>query len=151
MKPANPTNPSATGQNRTQWKCHGWGDLEDAASDVVTQQENKEEPRFFGSCADRLQAWEAQGKEKIYERLANYMTDQLQQGFSTQDLGHSVKDFPTFKKVPLAMAPELEKDIFAYLKAKKDNSGRATEVTLKSIHKGIASSINAIGPLAEVS
>lgn len=131
-------------------------DMGDDQSEVLTQADAPEEPQFFGAIANRLQAWEAQRKQpategpQVYEQLANYMNDQLDLGFVTQELDQSVKQFPVLKNVPLAMAPELEKTIYNSTKLTRDSSLKATEQSLKTIQKGIASSINALGPLAEV-
>lgn len=76
--------------------------------------------------------------------------DQFALGFVTQDLDQSVKSFPVLRNVPLALVPELEKEIYNSTKLTRDSSLKATEQTLKTIQKGIASSINALGPLAEV-
>lgn len=115
-----------------------------------------EEPQYLGAMANRLDEWAAQQKNdaaegpEVYERLAGYMTDQLKKGFATQDLDQSIKEFPTLKNVPLAFAPELEGDIFEYINQPKYNALRANELALKSIQRGITSSVNALGPLAEV-
>lgn len=125
-------------------------------SEVLTQNGEPEEPQFFGAIEDRLRAWAAQRKvnpkegPEVYEHLANYMMDQLSAGFVTQDLDQSVKDFPVLKNVPLAIIPELENEIYNSPKVSKDPSTKATEQALKTIQKGIVSSINALGPLAEV-
>lgn len=99
-----------------------------------------EEPQYFGAISDRLDEWAAQQKSEaaegleIYERLAGFMTDQFKQGFSTQELDQSIKHFPTIKNVPLAFAPELEKDIFEYTYQHPEiRFSHANELALKSI------------------
>lgn len=137
----------------------GAGDVADTdgnQSEVLTQNDESEEPQFFGAIEDRLKAWAAQRKQnptegpEVYEHLANYMMDHFSLGFVTQELDQSVKEFPVLKNVPLAITPELEKEIHESPKVSKDSSTKTTEQALKTIQKGIASSVNALGPLAEV-
>lgn len=156
--PPNPpqqTHQQSSGSGLNTSDTDGQG-FDDNASEAPTHSEQAEEQEFFGTIADKLNEWEAQRKQdptegpEVYERLALFMMDQFHTGFRTQDLDHSPKDYPTLKNVPLAMAPEVEKDIFDRIDLKQNAVVKSTEVALKSIQKGIASSINAIGPLAEV-
>lgn len=115
-----------------------------------------EEELFTGQLSDKLDEWMAQVKQKpteappICTKLASYMTYQLEQGFCTADLDYSIKEYPPIKNVPLAWAPELEPDIFSHTRFQNNKSVVATEVALKSIQRGIASSLNALGPLSEI-
>lgn len=122
----------------------------------MTEQGNVNERRYSGPLADQLHAWAAERKQgpndapEIYEPLAQFMTHQLERPFSTQELDQSVKEYPLIKNVSLAMAPDLEGEILEYARLYRDNSLKQTEASLKSIQKGIASALNALGPLAEV-
>lgn len=154
------TMPNPNYQNQTQSSGNSRdvdaSTMDGNQSEAGSQISNSEEPQYFGAIANRLDEWAAQKKEdasegpEVYGRLAGFMTDQLKKGFSTQELDQSIKAFPTIKNVPLAYAPELEKDIFEYINTQKYSSQRANEIALKSIQRGISSSINALGPLAEV-
>lgn len=129
---------------------------DDDISDIHLENGKPEEPQFFGAMADKLEEWAKAKKDKttqgpeVYDRLAGFITDQLEMGFVAAELDQSIKDYPPLKNVPLAWAPELEKDLFEHNKFTKDLPLKATEVALKSIQRGVASSINALGPLAEV-
>lgn len=129
---------------------------DDDFSDVQTEVGTPDQPQFFGSMADQLDAWARAKKDKtkegvqVYENLAGFMMDQLEQGFNSADLDYSIKDYPTITNVPMACAPELERDLFEHTKFQKDLPLKATELALKSIQRGVASSINALGPVAEV-
>lgn len=144
--------PAATGHNRRDSEADNDGDQ----SDVMTEQGNQNERRYSGPLADNLHAWAAERRQgpnegtEIYETLAQFMSHQLERPFSTQELDQSVKDYPTLVNVPLAVAPELEEEIAEYARLHRDNSLKATEAALKSIQKGLASALNALGPLAEV-
>lgn len=138
-------------QNRRD-SIDGQGD--DDQSDMVPEQQ--EQRRYSGPLADQLHAWAAERRQgpnegiEIYDTLAQFMSHQLERPFTTQELDQSVKDYPTLLNVPLAVAPELEGEIAEYARLHKDNSLKATETALKTIQKGIASALNAFGPLAEV-
>lgn len=118
--------------------------------------EQGEEESFTGQLSDKLDEWMTQVKQKpteappICTKLASYMNYQLEQGFCTADLDYSIKEYPPIKNVPLAWAPELEPDIFSHTRFQNNKSVVATEVALKSIQRGIASSLNALGPLSEI-
>lgn len=119
-------------------------------------QDNPDERRYSGPMADQLHAWAAERRQgpsegtEIYDTLAQFMMHQLEKPFSTQELDQSVKTYPTIVNVPLAAAPELEGEILEYARLHRDNSLKTTETAMKSIQKGIASALNALGPLAEV-
>lgn len=89
--------------------------------------------------ADKLEAWARAKKVKntegpeVYKRFAGFITDQLEIGFNAAELDQSIKDYLPLKNVPLAWAPELEKDLFEHNKFKNDIPLKATEVALKSI------------------
>lgn len=130
--------------------------MDDDQSDINHDQENRQERRYSGPLADQLHTWAAERKKgpsegpEIYETLAEFMSHQLGRAFSTQELDQSVKDYPTMKNVPLALAPDLEGEISEYTRLHRDTSLKGTEAALKSIQKGILSALNAFGPLAEV-
>lgn len=115
-----------------------------------------EEEQFSGQVSDRLDAFVAQVQQNttvgptICKKLAHYMTHHIEQGFYTADLDQSIKDYPPLKNVPLAWAPELESDIFMHTRFQNNKPVVATETALKSIQRGIASSLNALGPLTEI-
>lgn len=142
---ANPTATNHSGNDDT---------TSDNGTDNGTDQGESEQ--FSGQLSDKLDAWMAQIKEKptegpaVCEKLARYMTYQLEQGFITADLDYSIKEYPPLKNVPLAWAPELESDIFSHTRFQNNKSVVATEVALKSIQRGIASALNALGPLSEI-
>lgn len=126
----------------------------DSATDEATEQ--GEEEQFSGQVSDRLDEWMKQVKEKptqgpaICTKLASYMSYQIEQGFNTAELDYSIKEYPPLKNVPTAWAPELESDIFGHTRFQNNKTVVATEVALKSIQRGIASSLNALGPLTEI-
>lgn len=127
---------------------------DDSASDGDS--DHGEEEQFSGQVSDRMDEFMAQSQVKptegpqICKKLAHYMTFHLEQGFITSELDHSIKEYLPLKNVPLAWAPELESDIFAHTGFQNDKPVVATEVALKSVQRGIASSINALGPLTEI-
>lgn len=127
---------------------------DDATIDNGTEQGENEQ--FTGQLSDKLDEWMTQIQEKptvgpaVCEKLARYMTYQLEQGFNTADLDYSIKEYPPLKNVPTAWAPELESDIFSHTRFQNNKSVVATEVALKSVQRGIASALNALGPLTEI-
>lgn len=131
-------------------------DDNDDGSEDQTENEEPAEQQYFGTMANRLVAWAKAKKDTskegpdLYENLATYMNDQLAAGFHAADLDFSIKEYPPLKNVPLAWAPELERELFEQPKFTRDSNLKATEVALKSIQRGVASAINALGPLAEV-
>lgn len=127
---------------------------EESNGDNGTEQGEEEE--FSGQLSDKLDEWMAQMQQhatqgpKVCTKLAKFMTYQLEQGFCTADLDFSIKEYPPLHNVPLAWAPELEQDIFSHTRFQNNKPVVATEVALKSIQRGIASSLNALGPLTEI-
>lgn len=150
--------PMASGSNTSgnNTRNDDTGDGEDNDSLGENEPCPTEVPQYTGALADKLHKWAAEKKvnptegPEVYPALAEFISDQLQNGFSTQELDQSIKTYPTIKNVPRAMAPDLESEIYDYKSFKNDGGVRATDVTFKSIQKGIAAAINAFGPLAEV-
>lgn len=148
--PPPPPPPQATVTRAMSDISNGDDSVTDAGSD------QGEEEQFSGQVSDKLDEFMEQSKQKpsegpqICKKLAHYMTHYLEQGFITSDLDQSIKEYPPLKNVPLAWAPELESDIFAHTRFQNNKPVVATEVALKSVQRGIASSLNALGPLTEI-
>lgn len=150
--PAPPPPPPPQATHSRPVSVNSFGD--DSGSEVGS--DHGEEEQFSGQVSDKLDAFMEQSQVKptegpqICKKLAHFMMVHLEQGFITSDLDQSIKEYPPLMNVPLAWAPELESDIFAHTRFQNNKPVVATEVALKSVQRGIASSINALGPLTEI-